>query len=211
LGNVIRPLEMKARFGMDAFRYFLLREMAFGQDAKFSEEALVTRINADLANNLGNFVSRALAMQQKYFDGVVQPLGASWPAEDLELRDKFAKAEHELKNYMQELQFHRALEAVWSALDHANRYIVQTAPFTMIKAAEKKARVGEVLHHLLEVVRTLARVLAPFMPETAVELRNLLAISDDSLKAPWGRGFVTSHKINPPKVLFPRIETDAKK
>jgi methionyl-tRNA synthetase len=211
LGNVIRPLEMKARFGMDAFRYFLLREMAFGQDAKFSEEALVTRINADLANNLGNFVSRALAMQQKYFDGVVQPLSSTWSAEDVELRDKFVQAERELKNYMNELQFHRALEAIWSALDHANRYVVQTAPFTLIKDAEKKARVGELLHHLLEVVRTLARVLAPFMPDTAVELRNLLALGDDQLSAPWGEGFAAGHKINPPKVLFPRIETDAKK
>jgi methionyl-tRNA synthetase len=211
LGNVIRPLEMKARFGMDAFRYFLLREMPFGQDAKFSEEALVTRYNADLANNLGNFVSRALAMQQKYFDGVVQPLDAIWSKEDVELRDKFAAAELDLKSQMEELQFHRALEAVWRALDHANRYVVQTAPFTMIKDAGKKARVGEVLHHLLEVVRTLARVLAPFMPETAVQLRELLAVSDDSLKASWGEGFVAGHKINPPKTLFPRIETEAKK
>ena len=91
LGNVIRPLEMKARFGMDAFRYFLLREMAFGQDAKFSEEALVTRSTPIWPTILGNFVSRVLAMQQKYFDGVVQPLGASWAAEDLELRDKFLR------------------------------------------------------------------------------------------------------------------------
>ena len=211
LGNVIRPLEMKARFGMDAFRYFLLREMAFGQDARFSEEALVTRINADLANNLGNFVSRALAMQQKYFAGVVQPLSSSWAPEDVELRDKFAEAENELKGYMQELQFHRALEAVWSALDHANRYIVQMAPFTMIKDAEKKPRVGEVLYHLLEVVRTLSRVLAPFMPETALELRELLALGDDELSAPWGAGFAVGHTINPPKVLFPRIEIDVKK
>jgi len=211
LGNVIRPLEIKARFGMDAFRYFLLREMAFGQDAKFSEEALVTRINADLANNLGNFVSRALAMQQKYFDGVVQPLSTSWAKEDVELRDKFAAAEFDLKSQMEELQFHRALEAVWSALDHTNRYIVQMAPFTMIKDAEKKTRVGEVLHHLLEAVRTLSRVLAPFMPETAVQLRDLLALGDDGLNAPWGQGFAAGHKINPPKVLFPRIESDSKK
>ena len=211
LGNVIRPLDMKARFGMDAFRYFLLREMAFGQDAKFSEEALVTRINADLANNLGNFVSRVLAMQQKYFTGVVQPLSANWAAEDVELRDRFAQAENQLKDDMKELHFHRALEAIWSALDHANRYIVQTAPFTMIKDAQKQSRVGEVLHHLLEVVRTLARVLAPFMPETAVALRELLAVSDDGLTAPWGQGLAAGHKINPPRVLFPRIDTDAKK
>jgi methionyl-tRNA synthetase len=144
LGNVIRPLEMKARFGMDAFRYFLLREMAFGQDAKFSEEALVTRINADLANNLGNFVSRALAMQQKYFAGVVQPLSSSWAAEDVELRDKFAQAES-LKGTCRNCNF-IAPSRRWSALDHANRYIVQTAPFTMIKMPRKSPR-GEAHHH----------------------------------------------------------------
>jgi methionyl-tRNA synthetase len=211
LGNVIRPLDMKARFGMDAFRYFLLREMAFGQDAKFSEEALVTRINADLANNLGNLVSRVLAMQQKYFGGVVQPLSTDWPREDVELRDVFARAESDLKSYMDEFQFHRALEAVWSALDHANRYIVQTAPFTLIKDPAQQGRVGEVLYHLLEVVRTLSRLLAPFMPDTARELCGLLALDEDTLKALWGQGFAAGHKISPAKVLFPRIETEIKK
>ncbi|MGH7793328.1 MAG: methionine--tRNA ligase [Candidatus Binatia bacterium] len=211
LGNVIRPLEMKARFGMDAFRYFLLREMAFGQDAKFSEEALVTRINADLANNLGNLVSRVLAMQQKYFGGVVQPLSADWAVEDSELRDKFAQAEVDLRGFMVELQFHRALEAVWSALDHANRYIVQTAPFTLAKDPAKQGRVGEILHHLLEVVRILARLLAPFMPDTARELRALLAVDEGGLETLWGQGFAAGHKINPPKNLFPRIETGANK
>jgi methionyl-tRNA synthetase len=154
---------------------------------------------------LGNFVSRVLAMQQKYFDGVVQPLSSNWAAEDLELRDKFAQAEHELEGHMQELQFHRALEAVWSSLDHANRYIVQTAPFTIIKDAGKRGRVGEVLHHLLEVVRTMARVLPPFMPETAVKLCALLEIGEDRLNVPWGLGLAAGHKVNPPVALFSRI------
>jgi methionyl-tRNA synthetase len=211
LGNVIRPLEMKARFGMDAFRYFLLREMAFGQDAKFSEEALVTRINADLANNLGNFVSRVLAMQQKYFDGVVQPLGASWAKEDGDLRDNVNRAVFDSGMFTKDLQFHRALESLWWALDQANRYVVQTAPFTLVKNESNKPRVGEVLHHLLEVVRILARVLTPFMPDTALDLRQLLAIDDEGLKKPWGGGFIAGHKVNPPKVLFPRIDAETKK
>jgi methionyl-tRNA synthetase len=211
LGNVIRPLEMKARFGMDAFRYFLLREMPFGQDAKFSEEALITRINADLANNLGNLVSRVLTMQQKYFAGVVQPLSVSWADEDVKLRDAFAAAESDLKSQMEQLQFHRALEAVWSALDHGNRYIVQTAPFTLFKDPSKHGRVGEVLHHSLEVVRFMARLLAPFMPNTARELRGLLAVDESGLGASWGQGFAAGHKINPPKSLFPRIEIESKK
>jgi methionyl-tRNA synthetase len=213
LGNVIRPLDMKARFGMDAFRYFLLREMAFGQDAKFSEEALVTRINADLANNLGNFVSRVLAMQQKYFAGIVQPLRERWnqDEQDRTLRDNLERAVFDAGEFTKDLQFHRALESIWWALDQANRYVVQTAPFTMIKDPAKQTRVGEVLHHLLEVVRTLARALAPFMPDTTRELRELIAVDEDGLKAVWGQGFAAGHKVNPPKVLFPRIEIDEKK
>jgi methionyl-tRNA synthetase len=207
LGNTISPLEMKEQIGMDAFRYFVLRESVFGQDADFRRDNLTARYNADLANNLGNYVSRVLAMQQKYFAGVIQPLGASWADEDVKLRDAFAAAEFDLDSQIEELQFHRALEAVWSALDHANRYIVQTAPFTLIKDPTKQARVGEVLHHSLEVVRTLARLLAPFMPDTARELRGLLAIDEDGLQAPWGQGLARGHKINPPKNLFPRIET----
>ncbi len=211
LGNVVRPLEMKDKFGMDAFRYFLLREMAFGQDAKFSLEALVTRINADLANNLGNLVSRVLAMQQKYFDGVVQPLGPTWAPEDEELRNKFVSAEKELARHMAELQFHRALESVWGAIDHANRYVVHTSPFTLFKDADKRPRVGEVLHHLLEAIRTASRLLAPFLPDTVKELRSLLALNeaDAAYRAPWGRCFAPGHKVDGPKVLFPRIEAPA--
>jgi len=211
LGNVVRPLEMKQRFGMDSFRYFLMREMAFGQDAKFSLEALATRINADLANNLGNLVSRVLAMQQKYFDGVVQPLGTEWLPEDVALRDKFSQAETELNRYMADLQFHRALESVWSAIDDANRYIVHTAPFTLFKEPGKTPRVGEILHHLLEVIRVLSRLLAPFLPETTKELRALLGLADTMTDANtlWGQCFSPVHRVCGPKVLFPRIELPA--
>jgi len=211
LGNVVRPLDMKQRFGLDAFRYFLLREMVFGQDASFSFEALVNRINADLANNFGNLVSRVLAMQQRYFAGVVQPLGDKWAAEDADLRDKFLQAEADMKQHMAALQFHRALEALWSAIDHANRYIVQTAPFTLYKDEAKRPRVGEILHHLLEAMRTSARLLAPFLPETSAELHTLLAIGSETpeASAPWGKCFAAGHKVLPPKVLFPRIEAAA--
>jgi methionyl-tRNA synthetase len=211
LANTVAPLEVKAEIGMDAFRYFLLRESVFGQDPDFRHDSLITRYNTDLANNLGNFVSRALAMQQKYFAGAVQPLPDEWPAEDCELRDKFVQTEKDIDGYMRDLQFHRALESVMGALDHANRYIVQMAPFTMIKDPAKQARVGAVLHQLLEVVRTLARLLAPFLPDTVRELRALLALDDAAVSAPWGRGFSPGQKINSPKVLFPRIDLAAKK
>jgi methionyl-tRNA synthetase len=208
LGNTVSPLEMKERIGMDAFRYFVLRESVFGQDADFREDALTARYNADLANNLGNLVSRVLAMQNKYFSGVVQPLSGDWPKEDQALKDKFAQAETELHRHMAELQFHRALESVWAAIDHANRYIVQTAPFTLFKDPAQRTRVGEVLHHLLEAIRQLSWLLAPFMPDTAKELQRLLGLKegDRAYRSPWGQCFSPGHKIDGPTVLFPRIE-----
>jgi methionyl-tRNA synthetase len=150
-------------------------------------------------------------MQQRYFAGVVQPLSGEWPKEDEELRDKFAQAETELKRYMAELQFHRALESVWAAIDHANRYIVQTAPFTLFKDPAQRRRVGEVLHHLLETIRQLSRLLAPFMPDTAKHLQEILNLKeeDPAYLAVWGRGFSPGDKINRPTVLFPRIELPA--
>ncbi|MGH7767718.1 MAG: methionine--tRNA ligase [Candidatus Binatia bacterium] len=211
LGNVVRPLDMKERYGMDAFRYFLLREMAFGQDANFSLDALVNRVNADLANNFGNLVSRVLAMQEKYFGGVVQPLPPNWVKEDVALRDKFLRAEEEMQQHMETFQFHRALEAVWAALDNANRYTVQTSPFVLFKDPEKRGRVGEILHHLLEAIRTTGRLIAPFLPDTAKEIQTLLAIPEGASNSqiPWGNFFSPGHKVLPPKVLFPRIEAEA--
>jgi methionyl-tRNA synthetase len=211
LGNTVSPLEMKEKIGMDAFRYFMLRESVFGQDADFRQDALTARYNADLANNLGNFVSRVLAMQQKYFDGIVQPLGSSWRPEDLALRNRFLRVEQDVASHVADLQFHRALESIWAALDHANRYIVQTAPFTLIRQPQDKARVGEILHHLLETLRSLDRLLSPFLPETGQQLRDLLNLSESAAEpsAAWGEFFAPGHRAKPPKVLFPRIELPA--
>jgi methionyl-tRNA synthetase len=105
------------------------------------------------------------------------------------------------------------LEAIWAAIDQTNRYIVQTAPFTLIKQPEKQGRVGEILHHLLESLRALSKLLAPFMPDTSERLRELLNIHDDATKsdALWGEYFASGHAVKPPKVLFPRIETEASK
>ncbi len=210
LGNVIRPLDMKQRYGMDAFRYFLLREMAFGQDATFSEDAFVTRVNADLANNLGNLVSRTLAMQQRYFAGRVQPLGT--PTEDDEqLATAFRTAIGEVATNTEQLHFHRALEGLWRAIDHANKYIVTTAPFTLAKQEATKPRAGAVLHQLLEGLYVTAVLLQPFMPETAAQLRELLAMPEEaSLAAPWqwGQAVPDGHQTQPPVIMFPRIEAE---
>jgi methionyl-tRNA synthetase len=210
LGNVVRPLDMKARYGMDAFRYYLLREMAFGQDAEWNESALVTRLNADLANSLGNLASRVLAMQQRYFAGVLQPLAPE--AADHALRDAFATARRELEAHMTDLAFHRALEALWRALDHANKYVVETAPFTLAKDAARRPRVGAILHELCEVLRVTAQLAEPFLPETAVRLAGLLGFSParlGELDLAWGTAFPAGHHTAPSEPLFPRVEVAA--
>ncbi|MFQ5667193.1 MAG: methionine--tRNA ligase [Candidatus Binatia bacterium] len=209
LGNVIRPLEMKARYGMDALRYFLLREMAFGQDAVFSEDAFIVRVNADLANNLGNLVSRTLSMQQRYFDGVVQPLG-SFTTEDRELVAAFADAYEAVPRLTEDFAFHRALEALWRAIDHANKYVVVTAPFTLAKDPARRARAGAILHHLLETLRTTALLLLWFLPETSARIFDLLGVQPATPlpgDLAWGTHFPIGCRTQPSTVLFPRIET----
>ena len=208
LGNVIRPLDMKARYGMDALRYFLLREMAFGQDAVFSEDAFITRVNADLANNLGNLVSRTLSMQQRYFQGTVQPLGDATP-EDVELRAAFARAYAEVPQFSEELAFHRALEALWRAIDHANKYIVVTAPFTLAKDPAQRGRVGAILHQLLEALRTTALLLCWSLPETSARIFELLGLTAPATlpsELQWGENFTPGQQTGASVALFPRIE-----
>jgi len=209
LGNVVRPLDMKARYGMDAFRYYLLREMAFGQDAVFSEESLVTRVNADLANGFGNLASRVLAMQQRYFAGRVQPLAATPAAEDGALRAAFSQARRELEEHVEVLAFHRALEALWHAIGQANQYVQRTAPFVLAKDPARRARVGEILHELLEGLRVGTELAEPFIPESARRLWALLGCEGSPRldRSPaWGAAFPAGHTTSPPEVLFPRIE-----
>jgi methionyl-tRNA synthetase len=210
LGNVVRPLDVQARFGMDAFRYFLLREMAFGHDAEFSEPALVTRLNADLANGLGNLASRVLAMQQRYFAGAVQPLDPG-PGE-LAVRAAFAEARREFDHHVAQLAFHRGLEAVWRALDHANKYVTDTAPFRLAKDPAQRPRVGAILHELCEVLRMTAQVLAPVLPETTRRLFAQLGLPEADLAdldRAWGASFPPGHHTRPPEALFPRVEAPA--
>ncbi len=209
LGNVIRPLEMKERFGLDSFRYFLLREMAFGMDSSFTEDAFIARFNADLSNGLGNLASRVLAMQKKYFAGRVQSAEGLTEALDAELEAAFVTAETEMKEHMDNLAIHVALEAVWKALNACDKYIVETAPFKLWKEESQRPRVGAILHVLCDALRHTARLIDPFMPETAERLRNMLSVHPEplSLAAPaWGGVFVPGHQLADPESLFPRLD-----
>lgn len=208
LGNVVRPLELRDRYGMDALRYFVLRDMVFGQDADFTEEALVTRLNADLANGLGNLASRTLAMMQRYFAGEVQPLSPEAPL-DRELSETFARERVQLDRHVGQLAFHRGLEAIWRAIDAANKYIVVTAPFSLAKQEDQRPRVGAILHNCLESLRGAAQLVAPFLPETAERLRQALALDPGvftDLNRPWGAAFTPGHRVGEPISLFPRID-----
>jgi methionyl-tRNA synthetase len=181
LGNVIRPLEMKERFGLDSFRYFLLREMVFGMDSAFTEDAFVARFNADLSNGLGNLVSRVLSMQHKYFGGVVQS--------------------------------HTALEEIWKAFAVCDKYIVDEAPFKKWKQDGMQRRVGAILHVLCDALVHGARLIAPFMPETAARMTALLNVSTSRLADPtplWFDSFAAEHRVAKPEPLFPRIEVEGR-
>jgi methionyl-tRNA synthetase len=208
LGNVIAPRAMIEKYGNDAFRYFLLRESVFGLDADFREETLVNRYNGDLANNVGNLVSRTLSMLARYFQSAL-PASAALEPIDRELAEAFDGAEREIDEHMTNLGFNRALEALLRATDRANKYIVETAPFTLAKKPAEMRRVGAILRHLAESLLRTARLAAPFVPDTAARIVDLLNLPQSTLRnpsRPWGEGFPAGHSVKPSAVLFPRIE-----
>ncbi len=208
LGNVIAPHDMIAKYGRDAFRYFLLRESVFGLDADFREEALVNRYNGDLANNLGNLVSRTLAMLQRYTGGEVVAALAPEPI-DVEVERAFVDAEREVDQQLERLAFGRALEAIFRATDRANKYIAETAPFTLAKKPEAMPRVGTILRNLAEAIRRSAVLLVPFLPDTSVKIFELLDLPQADLvrtQSAWGSRFADGHRVKPPVPLFPRLD-----
>jgi len=212
LGNVIRPLDMKDRFGMDGFRYFLLREMVFGMDSAFTEDAFVTRFNADLSNGLGNLVSRVLSMQHRYFEGIVQPAEGKLEPLDEALRDTFLAAEPKVVAATERLALHVALEEIWSCLTACDKYVVETSPFKLWKEPAQRHRVGVILHVLCDALRHTARLIEPFLPETAERISSLLACRPGALCEPaleWSRAFTPGHRLCEPAPLFPRIQVDA--
>jgi methionyl-tRNA synthetase len=200
LGNVIEPRAMIAKYGNDAFRYFLLRESVFGLDADFREETLVNRYNGDLANNIGNLVSRTLSMLARYFRSVL-PEAAAPESIDRELAAAFETADREIVEHMASLAPNRALEALLRATDRANKYIAETAPFTLAKKPEAMPRVGTILRNLAEALRETARLAAPFLPDTGARIADLL-----NADASPGWRFPAGHVVKPSAVLFPRIE-----
>ncbi|MBN1546163.1 MAG: methionine--tRNA ligase [Syntrophaceae bacterium] len=209
LGNVVKPLDLKDKYGLDAFRYFLLRDMVFGLDSSFSEESFVQRTNADLANDLGNLVSRVIAMTVKYFEGKV-PTACQTESIDQALIETAERAVRESKPAFEELAFHKCLMAIWELISAANKYIVEQEPWSLAKDPTRRERLSTLLYHLLETLRTVAVLIAPFMPGTAAKISGQLGIEnfdhqDFSTITTWG-GLPAGNTLRPGATLFPRIE-----
>ena len=206
-GNVRDPVSYEKSFGPDVLRYFVMREVVYGLDGDFSEERLTERYNADLANDLGNFTSRVLTMVHRYLRGELkEPPTVGNQEEDRVLAAAFDGLAGRVGALVDQLAMNRALEAVWQALDAANKYIAATAPFTLAKDPGQLPRVAQILANSMEGLRVITDVLEPFMPVTAGRLSAMLNVDYAIAGKPWGAGFTAGHKVKAPAALFPRIE-----
>ncbi|MBQ6738047.1 MAG: methionine--tRNA ligase, partial [Synergistaceae bacterium] len=202
-GNVINPFEMVKEYGLDPFRYFLLREVPFGNDGDFSQLALVGRINSDLANDLGNLLNRTLQMIKSYRNGVVP----SCVNPQSELSEMSINTLEKVDDYLNNYQFDEALKSIWELIGRSNKFIDETAPWKLAKDESQSEQLNFVLLNLYEALRLSALLIAPFMPDTSKKILQQLGDDREVLlfdDFKWGEG--AGKTINKAEVLFPRID-----
>jgi methionyl-tRNA synthetase len=205
-GNVVDPIAVIAEWGVDAFRYYVVRELDIGMDGNWTDTGFQSRYNAELANGLGNLVNRSLSMLKRYRNGIV-------PAVHQELAGETSATVGEIIAHLRGCELQAALQKVWAIVDRANKYVDQNAPFKLAKDPAQAARLDEVLYNLAETCRILGILLWPFLPETSAKIATQLNLPTGAplfATAQWG-GLSPSHAIGEIQPLFPRKDQGTKK
>ncbi|MFC2316778.1 MAG: class I tRNA ligase family protein, partial [Selenomonas massiliensis] len=211
VGNVVDPIALIEEFGADAVRYFLLREITLGQDGNISRDALIGRINSDLANDLGNLLHRTLSMAKKYRQGVIRK-SAGRTDFDAALEEMAAATVRDYTEQMEQMELSAAIKTAWALISRTNKYIDETAPWTLAKDEARAAELDSVLYHLVESLRMTSILIAPFLPATARRIHEQLGCTSDFAAVQladtaWG-GTEDGHTVGTAEQLFPRIEIE---